>query len=129
MNKTYYKVVRRFNKSFVSCAIAGDFKVEYKIGQRTYPKINNSKLFVFDTFNNAMSFRYGFQTFNVVVLECKALISDADLLIIPFLSSNFKEKKYFWDSIKEKKKYSLENFHVIPDGTLAAGWIEPIKIA
>lgn len=68
--KKYYKVVDRVCGHYISVMVGGsDIGVNYPIGAFAYPKVENSKLFVFDDLQAAIDFSIGL----LDIFECEVI--------------------------------------------------------
>lgn len=58
---SYFKVVTKDLKSFISCMDESrrisKYVIQYDLNKIIYPAVDNSKLFVFENFNNALKFK------------------------------------------------------------------------
>lgn len=96
----YYKVVRvnRYDKKLVSCVANAEWEVEYKVGERVQPNIAGSKLMVFDSYANAITF-CGATDSDYKIYQCEADNPEVSLFV-GFLSTYYKE---FWDAYNKGK--------------------------
>lgn len=112
----YYKVVRPFNGSLLSCSIDPSTALTYSADQWTEPVIPGSRIFVFDSLANADYFR----SFGQVIYSCEA----EDL--IPLANRSFeltdRHIRAFWDG-------TLHNYNLAqaPIGTLGAKRVKLIE--
>lgn len=128
--QTYYKVVRLpfgFGERPLMSALGNiDFDLKYIPKQWILPQISNSKLFVFDNFENAKTCNFGTQ-----IWECEVRNPTK---IKTILNSNkyfsLKHAEEFWKSKKNKKKSSLapEFFTSAPKGTVVCDAIKLTKL-
>jgi len=92
----YYKVVDNSKRSIVS----HNYCVQYKLNEWAYPHkdLKDSKLFVFDSYENALNFRndmgYG------EIYECEVK-NPKKVKFVAGLSSLYS----FWEAKRKKKKY------------------------
>ncbi len=70
-NNIAYKVVHDLNGRFISVNAKGNLDgldcIDYRLNETVYPKLKNSKLFVFDTLQNALQFKINY----CKVFKCK----------------------------------------------------------
>jgi hypothetical protein len=119
----FYKVVRRrdkTNKDLTSVTTNG-FSIKYKTQRWRKPRLQGSKIFVFDSLNNARCFIAKNSGFNLVIYECEvqnpvkaqcyAYIADDNSIL------------YFWRRGLEEDKSDFQ----LPVGTYFVDKVKLIK--
>lgn len=117
LQNIYYKVihVNGITKDLESCIVNDTDLVQiYTPGEWTYPRIPNTKLFVFDLYESAKEFaeRENFHR-NFELWECE--IGEKDIIaheLIPFPSMESRVKEFWmmWDSIKSQHETNQKAF-------------------
>lgn len=120
MPRTYWKVLSNYRNSYVVPDTVGG--IHYPIGEWVTPKIENSRLFIFDSEESARDWALVRRT---LVVPCNAKnIRRKDLKRCRF-SMHYTQ---FWSIWKATKNKSSFNFHglveAVPEGTL---WATSIK--
>jgi hypothetical protein len=140
MEKTYYKVVVRDGDGLYSAWIK-DQKLnrcvkKYAVGKQT--KGRGTKLFIFDSFENARSWGIA-QLCSREIYECKATGVENAPKHIPMINDLVKIEGsiMFWNLIhrwwKERTQKSLKGelrskgFQTVPDGTLVANSVTLLR--
>ena len=126
-----YKVVEKKNGRFFSPIIRQDGQImEYIIGEIIYPKIAFSKIFVFDSYENAYKFVDLFNFINknsLSILECNAqVVKDLSISEFPHCISTLHEKENFW--LKINKGLRPSGLSLLRTGTLFATWVKPTAL-
>lgn len=117
--KIYYKVV---NRDLKSCCenhnFPEHFRVQYKIGEWTYPVISNTRLFLFRFLSDAEHFKNG--DYNWLIYSCHAK-NVAKVNKLSYIS----DIEYFWKLKKKHRK--LYNYILAPNGTYSCSAIKLIE--
>ena len=111
---TFYKILRQSSGDLVSCVTPqfyskkDDWVVKYQKSGMTYPKVTDSKLFVFNSLANALAFSesYWCSYANFEVWECNAFGVST---IQPV--SGLDNIPDFWHVRKNRKKINYERKH------------------
>ena len=121
-----YKVVTNYNNRFFSYSAfterdeeVRDEIIEYKVGEKTYPKVSGTKLFVVDTLKNAICLLDETKTQDKIFL-CEIadegnIIADSDGCVIDWALVNFRLKKI--------EKYEIGTLR----GTILTDWVKLIR--
>lgn len=121
MNNICYKVVlSKEGKFYSSNTPLGCGRLQYKIGQKTSPKIKNSKIFVFANVNDAKVF-INKHNKSCLILKC----------ICEYNSEKCERISASWFSIPEKIdfwKNTNNGFANKIYGTYFANWVKPVEI-
>lgn len=121
MNNICYKVVlSKEGKFYSSNTPLGCGRLQYKIGQKTSPKIKNSKIFVFANVNDAKAF------VNERKSQCFILKCDCE-----YSSEKCERTSASWFSVSEKTKFwnnKKRGFTNRVYGACLANWVKPIEI-
>lgn len=119
MTQIYYKVVREDMESMVK--LPDDFKVTYKIGEWVEPKVKNTKLFVFDSFQMAAEFISSHNTYRAIY-ECEVKNPGK-----PKFLGQIWDINSFW-----KLKWLKKNLYGVrkkaPTGTISCDSVKLIKL-
>jgi len=113
--------------------------LKYEINEWTYPTIKGSKLFVFDTIENAMEFlhtnmnlKYQFSTFSIfdrgTIWMCEVHNPSKNGIVADSLRNNWQTVIKAWKLRKYKKRFK-HLVHLIrpPNGTLFVDAVKLIK--
>ncbi len=112
MAKKYYKVV---NPDMTSCCLhpsfPSKFRVTYKVGQWTKPKIDGTRLFIFSSLDAAKNFRYNQQypypTWDIY--ECEVNNARRDKV------ANVDKIENYWKTILNARKLKKRFLDLIED--------------
>ena len=122
-----YKVVTNYNNRFFSYSAfterdeeVRDEIIEYKVGEKTYPKVSGTKLFVVDMLENALGFVDIFLAKECKIFVCEIadegnIIADSDGCVIDWALVNFRLKKI--------EKYEIGTLR----GTILTDWVKLIR--
>jgi len=119
-DKIYYKVITNSRKSI--SMLNPDMRVNYPVNKWAYPKLNNSKLMVFDKKENALQFMQDLIDRGSLIVRCKVK-NPIKLKYTPLLFCNKEDFGAFWNIFKKtlKNKKSLKRIYrniVAPKGTV-----------
>lgn len=113
-----YKVVRRIFDKYVSFfPYTSQYRLEYKIGEPTFPK--KGKLFVFETFADASDFIIFTACPDSVVFRCECGPVERRKQI-PRHERDF---DFYWDN----GFGGVEPIRVVPNGTVLTDWVTLIQ--
>jgi len=126
-----YKVVRdgREKGIFVSCYAPLKLQIEYKIGEKSIPKVG--KLFCFNNLNSAQRFMkemYFFEKGSILLCETNSIDFLSNVECIP---QGRREDAYaynyniFWQNPQIWKE--SHNGNSIPDGTVFCDYVIPLE--
>jgi hypothetical protein len=124
-----YKVVKKFNDTWVSCYAPFSLEITYKLGEEAIPKVG--KIFCFKTYRDAVNWRVMDLTYVLLLCETEGFTEME--YEIPNGGSDIKFEKYyksFWRSPKRWATHiSSETKHFpIYIGTVFCKSITPIKV-
>jgi hypothetical protein len=101
-----------------------DISLYYTLNEWVYPVIPNSKLFVFDSLDNAKRCP-GFKVFDFQIFECEVLGVPES----PYFISQIFKVKDFWKRINKEQLPDFNNMHILPPvGTLLVDAVKITKL-
>jgi len=118
----YYKIVTK--GTLTSYITDHEFFLQYIVGEWVYPKLLKSKIFIFDTFENAKAFAYkeykdvANQTLSIYSCEALDVESGKYMLSVDFLEDLY----VFWTG-----EYLYGYKDIPPNGTLFCGSVKLIE--
>jgi hypothetical protein len=127
-----YKVAEECLGKFYSTSYAllamcsPETPLKYVIGEVTVPVLENSKIFIFDTLENAIRFAKELRK-GMCVFECEVSgVSVREAFISPY--SSHSALKGYWNDSNFLQNYEYEPILPVPIGTMLAETCKPIRV-
>jgi len=125
--KTYYKVVSFDLKSYLYKHLPKEFVVKYEIGEWVYPKVEGTKLMVFNNLKDARKFCY----FGSHVYNCMIENPSCSSVFVPYIGSIHSASVFLrkWNLIRKKQKQHKKFFEkkAVPKGTVFVSAVKLLK--